>query len=250
MRSIALALATTGLVFAAPLLAGTQAIESAVSSPSRSDANKALDESRQPAAVLEFAGIEEGAVVADFMAGGGYFTELIADVVGKNGKVYGLNPAGFHDPAAWEALTKAHPNALPIPTDPRAMVVAPGSVDTIFTHLVFHDLYWESEQFKFPRLDVEMMLGNWYAGVKPGGSVIVIDHVGPAGDPREVTANLHRIDPARIIADMAKAGFELEAQSDILRTSDDDHSKNVFDPAVRGKTDRVVMKFRKPSRAQ
>jgi predicted methyltransferase len=26
----------------------------------------------------------------------------------------------------------------------------------------------------------------------------------------------------------------------------DDHSKNVFDPAVRGKTDRFVFRFKKP----
>ncbi len=247
MRQIAFALATAGLVMAMPLQAGAQTIESAIGASARSDANKALDESRQPAAVLEFAGVENGDVVADFMAGGGYYTELIATLVGKSGKVYALNPVGFHNPEAWAALTRTHKNIRPIAVDPRAMVVAPGSVDTIFTHLVFHDLYWESEQYKFPRLDVEMMLANWYAGVKPGGSVIVVDHAGPSGDPRKVTADFHRIDPARVIADMTKAGFELEAQSDMLRSSADDHSKNVFDPSIRGKTDRFVMKFRKPT---
>jgi predicted methyltransferase len=46
---------------------------------------------------------------------------------------------------------------------------------------------------------------------------------------------------------MAAAGFELVAESDVLQRSDDDHSTNVFDPKVRGKTDRFMMKFRRPS---
>jgi len=245
MRQIAIAFAAAGLVLAAPLHAEPSVIESAVAASSRSETNKALDESRQPAAILEFAGISRGEVVADFMAGGGYFTEMIAELVGKNGRVYGINPSGFHDAAAWAVLTRTHSNVRPVPVAPKAMVIAPGSVDTIFAHLVFHDLYWESEQYKFPRLDVEMMLANWYAGVKSGGSVVVVDHYGPGGDAREITAKLHRIDPARVISDMTKAGFVLEAQSDVLRRSDDDQFKNVFDPEIRGKTDRFMMKFRK-----
>ena len=57
---------------------------------------------------------------------------------------------------------------------------------------------------------------------------------------------LHRIDPAVIRADFKRAGFKLEAESDMLRNPADDHSSLVFDKAIRGKTDRVVLKFRKP----
>ena len=45
---------------------------------------------------------------------------------------------------------------------------------------------------------------------------------------------------------MTRAGFVLEAESDLLRNPDDDYDKSVFDPAVRGRTDRFVMRFRKP----
>ena len=61
-----------------------------------------------------------------------------------------------------------------------------------------------------------------------------------------MTERLHRIDPERVKADMLAAGFVLEAESTVLRRSEDDHSKLVFDPAVRGKTDRFMMKFRRP----
>ena len=38
----------------------------------------------------------------------------------------------------------------------------------------------------------------------------------------------------------------LEDKSDVLRNMEDVYSKGMFDPEVRGKTDRFVLKFRKP----
>lgn len=238
------AFSAIALVQAAP--AWADPIDDALAAAGRSAADRALDEGRQPAEVLRFAEAKPGDVVADFMAGGGYYSALLADLVGRKGAVYAINPKGFHPAKEWEARLASHANLRPMPVDPRAMVLAPGSVDMIFTHLTFHDLYWESEQYAFPRLDVELMLANWFAAVKPGGSVVVIDHVGPGGDPRAVTGELHRIAPETVVAAMTRAGFVLQAQSDVLRRSNDDLAKNVFDPSVRGKTDRFMMRFHKP----
>ena len=74
----------------------------------------------------------------------------------------------------------------------------------------------------------------------------MIDHVGPAGDTRAIVDKLHRIDPETVKADFVRAGFVLEASSDALRMPSDDHTKLVFDPTVRGKTDRFAFRFRKP----
>ncbi|QIG54448.1 class I SAM-dependent methyltransferase [Altererythrobacter sp. BO-6] len=218
-------------------------VDDAIASASRTEADRALDAGRMPAEVLRFSAVEPGDTIVDFMAGGGYYSALLADLTGKKGMVYAINPVRFHPANEWEGRLAAHSNIRPMAVDPRAMVLAPGSVDMIFAHLTFHDLYWESEQYAFPRLDVDAMLANWFAAVKPGGEVIIVDHVGPTGDPREVTDKLHRIAPQTVIAAMGSAGFELAGQSDVLRRSDDDLSKNVFDEAVRGKTDRFVMKF-------
>jgi predicted methyltransferase len=38
----------------------------------------------------------------------------------------------------------------------------------------------------------------------------------------------------------------LEAESDLLKNPADDHSLNVFDEKIRGRTDRFILKFRKP----
>lgn len=245
-RLFPLALLGTALV-AAPLLAKPQPpIAAAIAGKARSDANRALDEGRKPAEVLAFAGIKPGDVVADYQAGGGYYTELIADLVGPKGRVYAMTQPNFYEKKDWDPLQAAHPNVAMMVAPGQSLVLAPRSVDVIFAHMTWHDLYWTNEKYQHPRIEVPQYMANWFAAVKPGGHVVIIDHVGPPGDPREVVDKLHRIDPAQVKADMAAAGFVLEGESDVLRRSEDDHSKLVFDPSVRGKTDRFVLKFRRP----
>jgi predicted methyltransferase len=246
MRKLTVALAGLALINTGPVLADN--VEDAVASGERPEADRALDAGRMPVEILRFADIQEGETVADFMAGGGYYTALIAKLVGKKGAVYALNPAPFHSPEVWQARVASHSNIRPIATANRAMVLPPDSVDTIFTHLTFHDIYWESERFQFEPIDEQALLANWFAALKPGGLVIIVDHMGPGGDPRDVTERLHRIAPETVLQVMTQAGFELVEQSDVLRRNDDDISVSVFDDAVRGKTDRFVMKFRKPAR--
>ncbi len=42
------------------------------------------------------------------------------------------------------------------------------------------------------------------------------------------------------------AGFEIEAKSELLRNPADDRKTNVFAPEIRGKTDRFLLRLRKP----
>ena len=238
--------AVAALLCTAPVLAKPTAIATAVADPARAEGNRALDEGRKPAEILAFTGLKPGDVVADYQAGGGYYSELIADVVGPKGRVYALTQPNFYKAAEWDKLRAAHPNLYPVVTPAQAMVLAPASVDMIFTHLVYHDLYWENAKFQHPHQDVPGVLRGWFAAVKSGGHVIVIDHAGNPGDPRTTADAYHRIDPAQVIADMTAAGFVLEEQSNLLQRSEDAHDKLVFDPTVRGKTDRFVLKFRHP----
>ena len=57
---------------------------------------------------------------------------------------------------------------------------------------------------------------------------------------------LHRIDPALVDDVVAESGFILEARSDLLAHPEDDHTKRVFDPTLRGDTDRFILRLRKP----
>jgi predicted methyltransferase len=85
-----------------------------------------------------------------------------------------------------------------------------------------------------------------FAALKPGGVFVILDHAALAGSGIASTDTTHRIDPARVKADMAAAGFVFDSESRILANTADDHSKMVFDPSIRGKTDQVAYKFRKP----
>ena len=239
---------------AAPLLAkpATHAAKPApyaawLADPLRNEDMRKLDEGRMPAAVLAFAGVEPGQTVLDFMAGNGYYSLLLARAVGPKGKVFAANPPGEHTPKAWEPRAGKVPQLHVMVAEIPRMQFAPRSLDVIFTNLNYHDLYWESEKYHFPRVEVPTVLAAWFTQLKPGGHVVIIDHAGSAGgDPREVADRLHRIDPERVKADMTAAGFVFESASNVLRRSEDDHSKLVFDPAVRGKTDRFILKFRRP----
>lgn len=252
-RLIPLALMSAAAL-AAPLLAKPPAMAARpapvaawLADPLRSDDMRKLDEGRKPADVLAFAGVKPGQTVLDFFAGSGYYSFLLARAVGPKGMVFAANPPGENDPKAWEPLAGKIPQLHVMVAEVAQMQYAPRSIDLIFTNLNYHDLYWESEKYHFPRVDVPKVLAAWFTQVKPGGHVVIIDHAAnPGGDPREVADKLHRIDAERVKADMAAAGFVLEGESAVLRRSEDDRTKLVFDPSVRGKTDRFMLKFRRP----
>ncbi len=221
-----------------------------VNAPGRPDAMVALDAGRQPAAVLAQSLIRPGARVMDVMAGQGYYTELLARHVGPKGKVFAIEPVSYMDDpktaAAWDALKKRQKNV-------ELVVGAPGdtpmpeTLDAAFYHLTYHDLYWQSEKFKYPRTEVDAYNARLFAALKSGGVVIIIDHYGvPGMDSRAQADKTHRIDAEVVKADMARAGFRFAGSVPILEMAGDDPTKLVFDPSLRGKTSRFYYRFVKP----
>jgi predicted methyltransferase len=97
--------------------------------------------------------------------------------------------------------------------------------------------------------DVALVNAAIYKALKPGGIFLIIDHAAVAGSGLRDTESLHRIDPQSIRTEVTSAGFEFVVDSDLLRNPDDTHTLSVFDPAIRHKTDQVILKFRKPSGA-
>lgn len=238
------------LLLSAAVPAAAEPLAVAVSTPGRPAADVALDAGRKPAEMLALAGLRPGDRVLDVMAGEGYYSRLAATVVGPKGDVIALNPMAYLKDAkvaaVWEGL-KAESPQVTLLTGPSDETALPGRFDLSIFHLTYHDLYWESAKYGYPRMDPAVFLSKLYAATSPGGRVLVVDHVGAAGvDPRVEADKTHRIDPAVIPRDFEKAGFRLVKQSEALRNPADDVSKLVFDPAVRGKTDRMVWLFEKP----
>ena len=223
----------------------------AVTAPGRPDDATQLDAGRLPEQVLAFEGLKTGEKAADIMAGSGYYTEIMARAVGPRGHVTAYDPEQFtkgdpKDAATWGELMKREHNVSRVVYPFEGFKAPTGAYDFVMIHLDYHDLYWESAKYGIKRIEPASFLKTLYAAVKPGGTVAVIDHVALPGDTRATVDKLHRIDPDVVKADFKAAGFVLDGDSDMLRNRTDDHSKLVFDPEVRGKTDRFVFRFRKP----
>jgi len=214
----------------------------------RSDAEKARDVGRRPAAVVTFLGIEEGMKVMDVLASGGYYTDVLAEAVGPAGRVYAQNIAavlkfrnGANDKAMTARLANGRlPNVVRLDAEFDALGVEPGRLDAALTALNIHDVIDGRGE------DVaHAVLMAVRATLAPGGVLGVIDHAGNPGED-EKNKELHRIDEARVVAALERAGFEIEATSDVLRHPEDDRTKMVFARDIRGATDRFVIRARKP----
>lgn len=244
------------LTLACAPLAGVHAapadVAVAVATPGRPEAAVALDEVRRPAEVLAWAGLKRGDRVLDYLTGMGYYAEIMARAVGPQGSVTGWNADGLSGnqqvTEALDGIRSRNPNARFAASSRADFAFPEGSFDFVLMHLVYHDAYWESSDFNLPRIDPAILPRALFTATSPGGAVVIIDHVAtPGGDTRAVVEALHRIDPAVIRADFERAGFVFDGESDVLRVPEDDHMTNVFDPAIRGRTDRVVYRFRKPA---
>lgn len=227
------------------------AIDRAIGNPARSETYRALDPQRAPAAILTFAGLHPGMQVLDVGTGGGYFTEIIADAVGPDGAVTGWNgPAFAARPNVRRALARIrdrHPRTTYYATPTTSMALPREKFDLVLLHLFYHDFYWESAEFGLARVEPRAVAGEIFGATKAGGAVVIVDHVAAGGrDPRAEVEATHRIDPAVVRADFEAAGFLFEAQSNLLRRTADDHSMRIFNPAIRGRTDRFMFRFRKP----
>src|ERR1700692_1294294 len=82
-----------------------------------------------------------------------------------------------------------------------------------------------------------------YERLKPGGCYVIVDHAAAAGAGTGDAQSLHRIDPASVREEVVAAGFVLDAESTILANKDDQHSIKVFDPSIKGETDRFAYRF-------
>ena len=252
-RALAAFALSVAMSASAPALAAPADVAAAVAAPGRQADHLALDEVRRPAEVLSWLGLERGDRVLDYFTGSGYYAEIMARAVGPQGVVVGWNAPPFmaneRIRASLDAIRERNSNAAFYATPVTALSFPPESFDFVLLHLVYHDAYWESERFRLPRIDPATVTRALYDATRPGGIVAVVDHVAaPGRDTRAEVEATHRILPETVRADFERAGFVFDGETDLLRNPQDDRSVNVFEPSIRGRTDRFVYRFRKPAR--
>jgi predicted methyltransferase len=113
--------------------------------------------------------------------------------------------------------------------------------DVLWMHLFYHDLHTALIQKKgATAADLNRAV---YERLKPGGSYVIVDHAAATGAGAGDAQSLHRIEPASVRKEVEAAGFVLDADSTILANKDDPHSLKVFDPSIKGETDRFAYRF-------
>jgi predicted methyltransferase len=268
---------------AAPVLAATKAfpkatramapkfederdiLASVIDGPQRSAASKARDRFRHPAESLTFWALRPGATVLEISPGGGYWTEILAPFERQtNGRYIALvsekGKPGFLAKYADQA-TFGQVEAVSLDTS-AASLTAPGTVDFILTARNVHNFMWNG--------NLDPILTQAFAALKPGGVLAIEEH---RADPRPMKPDAKDgyVSEAFVIAAAQKAGFVLEAKSEINANGRDskDHPFGVWtlpparysspenktpDPSFDhsrydaiGESDRMTLRFRKPA---
>ena len=232
------------LVWAAPVYAEDLAKQ--LASPTRAEKDKERDAGTKPVEVVKVLGVKKGMTAVDLLASGGYWSEVLSYAVGKKGKVYAQNTKflleyrdGANNKEITERLANNRlPNVQRLDRELNDLGLAAGSVDFAITSLNYHDIY-----NSFGAAAALAFLNDAKTILKPGGVLAIIDHEGIAGQDN---TKLHRIDKSIVIAQAKEAGFVVETDSNVLANPADNHTLAVFDPSLRGHTDRFVLKLRKP----
>ncbi len=219
-------------------------VTQAVADPTRPKDDRAADAIRAPAETLAFAGAKPGMIVGELYPCGGYFSRLLGDVVGPKGKIYGLETTRWKGCLPADRKMAAEPGRTNITLDGEAFGAfkLPQKVDLFWITQNYHDLHIK----EYGAVDMAAFNRHVFASLKPGGVYFILDHQANPGTSEDAIAKLHRIEKVQIIHEVTAAGFKLVAEGEFLHRPGDDHTKPIFDPAIRGKTDQYALKFVKP----
>ncbi|GAA0197377.1 class I SAM-dependent methyltransferase [Kangiella japonica] len=244
---------------------------SILNSEHRSDKNKQRDQYRHPQETLSFFGIEPGMTVVEIAPGGGWYTEILSPLLGKEGKLY----AAHYDPSStveyYRNSREKFSNKIASDADLYANVeitifqppelfdmAAENSADAVVTFRNVHN--W----LRGGREATVDSFKAMYDVLKPGGVLGVVEHRLPKDMKQDEKASSGYMHQDFVISVAQEAGFKLVATSEINANPKDtaDHPKGVWSlpPGLRlgdedrekymsiGESDRMTLKFVKPAK--
>lgn len=244
-------------------------VEAAMHGDHRSDKNKARNQYRHPLGTLAFFGLEPDMTVLEIAPGGGWYTEILAPAMRDTG-VYVAGSYDVEVPDQPKYRYQQHDallnNIKELPDLYGQVKVASysppesrklwdeNSVDMVLTFRSSHG--WTRTGI------VDDVYSDFFKVLKPGGVLGVVQHRGPEEGDAVEWAKKGYVPESRIIAAAEKAGFVLEAKSEVNANSKDlkDHERGVWrlPPSLAlkdedrqkylaiGESDRMTLKFVKP----
>ena len=244
------------------------ALQAAIASTHRPDADKARDQYRHPQETLTWFGIKDNLTVVEIWPGGGWYTDILAPFLKERGTYYaaGLDPeseAEFARNGARRFKEKlaAKPDLfnqvkVTILAPPAKTDIAPeGSADLVLTFRNVHN--WMANG------QAEAVFAAMYRALKPGGILGVVEHRGNPAVPQDPKAASGYVNEDYVVKLAEGAGFQLTGRSEINANPKDtkDYPQGVWTlpPVLRlkdvdrekylaiGESDRMTLKFVKPA---
>lgn len=264
MRQSPFVLALTATTIAAAAFAATPpradpAVVKAVANPARSAEDRARDPYRHPVETLTFFGVKPGQKIVEFSPGGGWYTEILTRVAGPRGSYTALVGSARGAEATTKLLADRQLTGRVATLDGAAgtSTVAANSQDVVLTFRNVHNLVMSQNP---------AVAGNtfkaFYAMLKPGGTLGVVDHRLPEGRDTAQEKSSGYLKRSTIVALAQGAGFRLAGESEVNANPKDtaDHPEGVWTlpPTYRlkdvdraryaaiGESDRMTLRFVKP----
>jgi len=218
-------------------------IARAVADPTRPKEDRDADAIRLPAETLAFAGVKPGMIVGELYPCGGYFSRMIADVVGPRGHDYGLETTRWKGCAEGDqkVVDEGHKNFSYVAA-PFGEFTAPRKFDLFWITQNYHDLHIK----EYGNVDMAVFNRKVFDSLKRGGTYFIVDHEATGILTDDGMAKVHRIAKAQLIEEVERAGFKLAGEGKFLNRAGDDHTASIFDKSIRGKTDQYALRFVKP----
>lgn len=255
---------------AMPGITMADTLQDVLKSDLRSAQAKSRDEYRHPQQTLRFFGIEPTMTVVEVSPGGGWYTDILAPLVKKDGKLiaahfYIDSETGNYFKNSRKKFEEKVKNHAPYqaievssfhPT--KAAQVAPeGTADAVLTFRNIHNWYMRHGQ-----KGLDNAFAGFFSALKSGGVLGVVEHRLPESATNDLQKETGYMKQSVVIAAAEKAGFKLAASSEINANPLDtaDHPRGVWTLPPRlalddkdrakylaiGESDRMTLKFIKP----
>ncbi len=212
----------TALALALPAQADSDALAKAIAGKHRTPAYVERDPYRNPLKTLSLFDVQPDHTVVEIWPGGGWYTEILAPYLRKDGKLIAAHydssdtqasyrprsRAGFEEKMAANKRVYGKVEIGSLMIDEEAKTVAIGaakanSVDRVVTFRNAHG--WRSRGID------DTVFAHFFEILKPGGKLGIVQHM---ADPEQdwLSKNIGYVGRDYVIAKATQAGFVLEAE--------------------------------------